>query len=409
MRHTVHRVLFALAVLTAPFARGQTTKPTTEPSYPPQVAALLDQLRDAYAQASSLELSGTISFKFEGGGEERDEAAPFTAVFRAPNQFRHEVKDDLMVVCTGKKGYAYLPAKNQYFEFTAPAERDTKDLPDALVNVLSEQNPMLLLALSPDAGKRLVTGATDVQLASEQQKIGDASYAVLSFARDNVNQRVFIDPATHLVRRIEMDRTAALKKRGLDDVSVALVTLDATKVAPAASAGDDAFAWNPPVGSIAIKAPSGDDEPDVGGQATALVGKPAPDFRLKGLDGQMVTLSELKGSVVVLDFWATWCGPCRASMPHLDKLYQEKSADGLKLFAVDVKESKQEVEKFIRSKNYTMPVLLDTDGEVAGKYKVNGIPQTVVIGKDGAVKKVIVGFGGEDTPLRTAVDAAMKE
>ncbi len=106
-------------------------------------------------------------------------------------------------------------------------------------------------------------------------------------------------------------------------------------------------------------------------------------------------LAELKGQVVVLDFWASWCPPCIESLPHLGKLYQEKQDKGVKVFAVNVAEDKAKVEMFLKSKNVTVPVLLDSKGDAAEKYNVSSLPQTVVIGKDGTVKKVFVGLGAD--------------
>jgi len=112
----------------------------------------------------------------------------------------------------------------------------------------------------------------------------------------------------------------------------------------------------------------------------------------------------------VLDLWATWCPPCRASLPHLDKLHEEMKDKGVKVYAVNVQEEKADVEQFIQQTNLKTPVLLDSKGEVSQKYKANAIPQTVVIGKDGKVARVFIGFGGEQSArdLKAAVEAAMK-
>src|SRR5207248_2318743 len=161
------------------------------------------------------------------------------------------------------------------------------------------------------------------------------------------------------------------------DVKIALITIDYTKSVPAANLPDPLYTWAPPKNATQMKEES-EDSGEPGEAATALLGKEAPDFALNGLDDKRITLADLKGSVIVLDFWATWCGPCVASMPHLDKLYKEKSPDGLKVYAIDLREDKSKVQKFIESKQLSLPVLLDAKGEIAKKYLVSGIPQTVV-------------------------------
>jgi peroxiredoxin len=142
--------------------------------------------------------------------------------------------------------------------------------------------------------------------------------------------------------------------------------------------------------------------------ASELEGKAAPNFKLEGLDGKSISLADLKGKVIVLDFWATWCGPCRLSLPHLDKLYQAQKEKGLQVFALDQQEGKDEVEAFVKKTGLTVPVLLDSEGKVGNQYGVTGIPQTVVIGKDGKIAKIFVGFDPDSSPaeLEKAVEAA---
>ena len=142
----------------------------------------------------------------------------------------------------------------------------------------------------------------------------------------------------------------------------------------------------------------------------ALEGKAAPDFKLTGLDDKQVSLADLKGSVAVVDFWATWCPPCRASLPHLDETYQKFKGDGLKVYAINVGEEKQQVQAFVEKTKLAVPVLLDSDSSVLQKYQGSGIPETVVIGKDGRIRKVLVGFGeGSEDQIVAAVKAAMAE
>jgi len=144
----------------------------------------------------------------------------------------------------------------------------------------------------------------------------------------------------------------------------------------------------------------------------SLQGKPAPTFELKTLDGQTVNLAELKGNVVLLDFWATWCPPCRESLPHVQSMAKntELTEKGLKVIAVNAREKEDKVKPFMEQNNYSFTVAYDTDGATMQQYKVSGIPQTVVIGRDGMVKKVFVGYGGEQSAkeIDQAVEAALK-
>jgi len=132
-----------------------------------------------------------------------------------------------------------------------------------------------------------------------------------------------------------------------------------------------------------------------GCQPTAVeetqVGNPAPDFELQDLDGQATSLSELWGSPVMLNFWATWCGPCRYEMPYLQEIYDEWSEKELVVLAIDVSESASTVERFLQAEGYSFPVLLDTRGVVGKKYNIRAIPTTYFIDKDGIIQGIKIG------------------
>jgi peroxiredoxin len=149
------------------------------------------------------------------------------------------------------------------------------------------------------------------------------------------------------------------------------------------------------------------------GDTKALKGKPAPDFTLKTLDGKEVTLSDQKGSVVLMDFWATWCGPCKASLPHVQKLSADKelAAKGLKVWAVNAHEEKNKVSAFTKENSYSFEIPLDAKGATMKEYMVQGIPTTVIVGRDGTIKNVFIGFGGEESAkqIDDAVNEALAE
>lgn len=126
--------------------------------------------------------------------------------------------------------------------------------------------------------------------------------------------------------------------------------------------------------------------PQAGGLLQA--GEAAPDFALVLEDGRSLRLSDLQGKPVVINFWATWCGPCRMEMPELVKAAQDED---VVVLAVDVQEARPPVEEFAAEFAMNMPVVLDTEGKLRNLYRVPGLPTTYFVGQDGAIASLVVG------------------
>ncbi|MDR1625485.1 MAG: TlpA family protein disulfide reductase [Spirochaetia bacterium] len=118
---------------------------------------------------------------------------------------------------------------------------------------------------------------------------------------------------------------------------------------------------------------------------------PISDFSLPLLGGKTQTLSALKGKIVFLNFWATWCPPCRAEMPDMEKLYQRFKNEGLEFLTVNIREDEEAVKTFMNEFKLTFPVVLDYNGDAATKYGIRGIPTTYIIGRDGRIIAAAVG------------------
>jgi thiol-disulfide isomerase/thioredoxin len=128
-----------------------------------------------------------------------------------------------------------------------------------------------------------------------------------------------------------------------------------------------------------------------GRRETLEVGKLAPQFSLPDLDGKQISLEQYKGKVVLLDFWATWCGPCRMTMPVLEKL-QKEYTDSLVLLAINLQEPRDQVRNYMQQQGLKSHVVLDEKGSLGEVYGTEAIPMQVLIDKEGIVRDVKTGF-----------------
>lgn len=132
----------------------------------------------------------------------------------------------------------------------------------------------------------------------------------------------------------------------------------------------------------------------------------APDFSLETTDGQIIRLSELRGKTVVLNFWATWCPPCRAEMPTLERIAQEYADQDVILLGINLNflDKAAEIQAFLEKYGITFPILLDRQGEVARLYEISALPTTFFIGPDGMIRYVVIGGPISEVTLRIQIE-----
>jgi thiol-disulfide isomerase/thioredoxin len=313
--------------------------PATRPSFAiaPDARQVLDDMGKAYHDLKHLQLAGRLRVDIKIDGEKPEQHdVKFTASFESPNKFRQEVPDEVLIGSTGTDVYSFKSKDKNYTMATGPKDRVAlSEYPEQIAQSLTAQDISLALALSADPVQELMSDATGISKVSDTQ---------------------------------------------IEDVKT---------VAPENAIN---YAWAPPAGAVdaaaAAMARANSDTPD----GSDLLGKAAPAFKLTGLDGSEVSLASLKGKVVILDFWATWCGPCRMGLPKIDAVAANHKDDPMKVYAINLREDVDTVKQFVKSTKLGLPVLMDSEGKTADTYGAQAIPFTVIIAPDGKVVKVFVGY-----------------
>jgi thiol-disulfide isomerase/thioredoxin len=392
-------------------SRAQSAAAPAPVNVSPDVRALLDQVRQAYASLLSLSISGTFQGNLDIDGVQRNNVAQFSGLYSSAGLFRNETKEttganpattqptsDALLGNNGTNIYLFFPERNRYQIIDAPKGKVTLDsLGENVADVLRNQNLSLALALSGDAESEILQDATSISRLDDV-KIDGHAYPTIQIIHPLFDQTLVIDPQTHLLRRMIGDVSKNAVMKGAKVVKSALLTSDYVN-SPSAVLPAAQFAWTPPPGAQEMT-------PDDAN--TDLIGKPVPSFSLADMNGNRVSDKSLKGSAYVMDFWATWCGPCVASLPRVEGISKDFKDKGVQFFAVDVQEDKATVEKFISDTKLGIPVLMDTDGKVENTFDpLTLTPFTVVVDKAGKVR-FAAPLGGLEDRLPAIINDALK-
>ena len=136
----------------------------------------------------------------------------------------------------------------------------------------------------------------------------------------------------------------------------------------------------------------------------------APDFELKTLEGETVKLADLRGQAVLVNLWATWCPPCRAEMPAIEKVYNDYKEEGFVVLAVNMtyQDTFTNIAPFVDEYGLTFPILLDETSEVGTAYQLRSLPSSFFIDREGIIREVVIGGPMAEALLRTRVEEILK-
>ncbi len=367
--------------------------------------SVLDHVGAAYRGFTSYHFEGTSHMEMSLGGQTQKLDVPFRLAAVKPAKMRTEILNPMMSVVSvsdGSQTWMYVPQAHQYtHQDAAPLAGAGGDIGSALAMGTPIQR--YVAPLDGLLGARIAGHIVMTQDGAPRR----CTVVIAQFAAPTDQpvrlspNTMWVDDATHAVVR---DSVVVTVPHGGPDGGAVTMSTTTTfgRVSVDQPVPDSLFAFAPPADAKLV------DKIAMGGAApppSPLIGKPAQDFELADLAGAKHSLSGFKGKVVLVDFWATWCGPCRRELPNVVKLRKELAAKGLEVVAVDVGEAPTAVNGYLHDNQLDLPVWLDRDRKVSEAYGANAIPTLVVVGRDGVVSSLVVGLHDE-SDLRALLQKA---
>lgn len=344
---------------------------------------ILAQTAERYRTLEQYHFAGTTAVQMHAGDQTQTMDMRMQVARSPAGGMRVEVDGPTMQMTyatDGTTSWMYQPAAQRYVQRPGGASR--QEAPDLLKSY-----------------EQLATGVQTATFVGEDTlHIGaDAvpSYVIAvtyqprttPAGTDSLRKTVWIDKKDLIVLREELrEHQASSPMGGPMTVEQTTTYTTATTAAPP----DSLFTFQPPPEAREVS-------PQVffGGGPPDMTGQPALNFRLASLSGSPVSLADLDGQVVLINFWATWCGPCQVEMPVLEQLHREFGDDGLVVLAINLMEPFDQAKAYAERFGYTFPILLDGDGAVAQRYRVESVPTSLLIDRDGTVFRHMVGMHPE--------------
>lgn len=384
--------------------------------------AVIDRFSEFFTELKGFKTELNIELKMDLGGNKQELKVEDRIAAQRPNLFSLEADSSTgggaVVKADGKDLWILLGAFNKYFASEAPEQLSDLTSMQTVMGVAAMGNSgkITLAMLSEDPAEALMLGVKSLSYVGEEEVDG-VTCDHLAGSEESMDWELWIEQGDQpVVRKFVPDLTKTFKMmfermpkeqleqlKGWKAENIALYTN--WEINPEFTA--DTFAFTAPEDATEV-----DSFNDMLGQGSSagpqeLLGKAAPEFTLELLDGKELNLADHKDKdVVILDFWASWCGPCRQAMPVIDEVAESYKDKGVKLYAVNIQEDVDTIRGVLESDELDVTVAMDTDGEVAQLYKANAIPQTVIIGKDGTVQVVHVGMPPA-SQLREELDALL--
>lgn len=379
-----------------------------EPEVDPKAREVLDAFGKYYAGLEGFKVKVTIALTVEQKGQKQSQEFVQNFAVQKPNKFSYAVdsmQGQANLVSDGKDVSLFMSMHNKFAVEDAPATfADLFQNPIVMGTIgFGNAGGVIVAIASDDPAANMLGGTQKVEYGGIVE-LGEYKCHLLKATQEQFDWELWIDAGKDpLVRQFKPDLAKYIARLATSqDQPSQFADMKITNIVTYTD-WDTAPKFDE--STFAFKAPDDSEQVDsmmelVTGRTqeepppSELLGKPAPPVELELLAGGHLNLASLKGEkIVILDFWATWCGPCVRAMPIIEKVVSKYKDKGVELYAVNLQEGPDEIKTFLEdNKLPDVAVALDKDAKAARDYGANAIPQTVIIGKDGTVQVVKVGL-----------------
>lgn len=366
--------------------------------------AVLKEAADTYKRAKTYRGHSEMVVEISIHGMENKVTVPFDLAVKKPGMIRVESDNPLLgvsLVSDGKNIWNYRKGANEYTKKDAPELQDLAKDEGGPLGMM--KSPILLSTIvSGDPLAEIEEDVTSKRLVGTETVDG-VECDVIEMAQTDSTARVWVDRKRKLIVKLVLEVGGG--EKGADGPGSLTITETHKEIVLDGKVPDGEFTFSPPEGAKLVDSFTRKKRARKNKERADLTGTPAPDFILTDMEGKKHRLEDLRGKVVLLDFWASWCPPCRRELPHIQKIHEEMGPQGLVVLGVNAENDEAKLKEFLQGQKIGFPVLRDTERKASEAFSVTAIPRVLIIGKDGTVAADFTGLKTEEELKEALVKA----